>query len=305
MPNITVNGVTLAYQVFGSGPSVVWSTHGWFPRDNLAYLVAGRLSANYRVLIWDRRNCGASDIAMEDTPSEHDLWVEDLHEMLKALDMSPAYLAGACNGAALSLQMARRHPEDARGLILVAPPFYYTAATSACAHITDGQYFKLIAAAENKGMQAVIDESTEAWVRLGSARAEPGDGFLKWVAETIAMNPGNRDRLLAMDPKAFAAILRRWASWYGQGPGHVHGAPYDDIRPITLPALVAHGFDPIHPRDTAEALYRLLPNAEWVEYSDRYTEEEMAQAGYSWALALPFMEAFLRCPVIGGLERCA
>ncbi len=293
MPSIAVNGVTLAYEVFGSGPTVVWSTHGWFPRDDLAYLVAGRLSAHYRVLLWDRRNSGASDVAMADTPSEHELWTEDLHCLLAALDMSPAYLAGACNGAALSLLTALRYPDDARGLILVAPPCHYTASTAATGFIFDGHCRRLVHAAEQGGMEAVVAESTDAWVRLGSARSEPRDWFLGWVAETISRNPGNRDRLLSMDPKAFASIMKRWAAWYAQGPGHVHGVSYERIRSITLPALVAPGFDPVHPRDAAEELCQVLPNARWVEYSDRYTQEEMDRAGRSWGLAVPFIEEFL------------
>ena len=158
------------------------------------------------------------------------------------------------------------------------------------------------AVAEEKGMQAVIAHSTEARVRLVSGKSRPGDwdGMLTWVAEAISMNPNNRDRLLAMDPKAFAAIMRKWCNWYGAGPGHVHGFSYETIRTITLPALVAHGFDPVHPRHAAEQLYPQLPNAEWVEYSDRYTQEEIDQARkgglatQTVALTLPFIEAFLR-----------
>ena len=149
------------------------------------------------------------------------------------------------------------------------------------------------AVAEEKGMEAVIAESTEAWIRRISGRPEAGDGQLKWVAETISANPDNRDRLLAMEPKVYAATLRKWSSWYASGPGHVHGVSYDLIRPITLPTLVAHGFDPVHPRDAAEDLHKQLPNAEWVEYSDLYTQEEIDQAGQKWALALPFMDEFL------------
>ena len=293
MPEMNVNGVTLAYEVYGKGPSVVWSTQGGGARDKLAYLIAGRLSANYRVLIWDRRNSsGASDVAIEDASSDHDLWSRDLHGLLEALDMSPAYLAGACSGASLSLLMAHRNPMDVRALILVSPP---TDDVGLTWPIADASAFKHAAVAKEKGMEAVIAHSMEAWQRVAAARSSPGgwDGILKWVAETISMNPGNRDRLLAMDPKVFAAIMRRWGNWYQAGPGHVHGLSYEYVRPITLPALVAHGFDPVHPRDTAEKLCRVLPNAEWVEYSDRYTQDEIDQAGQKWALALPFMEAFL------------
>lgn len=299
MPQIAVNGVTLAYELFGQGPPVVWTPWGWSPRNDFSYLVAGRLSANYRVLLWDRRTTGASDVGIEDAPSEIHLMVDDLHHLLVALDMSPAYLAGMCSGQTLSLIMAHRYPADVKGLILVATP---TDDLDLCKPIGDAWCYKPAAVAEKQGMQAVIDHSTEAWVRLISGKSEPGDldGIQKWVAETISMNPGNRDRLLAMDSKTFAAIMRKWGSWYeAGGPGHVHGFSYEHIPTITVPTLVAHGFDPVHPRRAAEALYRQLPNAEWVEYSDRFTQEEIDRAREEGpvtqqvALLLPFIEAFL------------
>ena len=83
MPQITANNITLAYDVLGKGPPVVWTTGGWFPRIGRDYLNAGYLSANYQVLLWDRRNSGASDIAIEDAPSEFHLWTDDLHWLLK------------------------------------------------------------------------------------------------------------------------------------------------------------------------------------------------------------------------------
>lgn len=293
MPNITVNGVSFAYELFGKGRPIVWNTHGWFPRDTLAYLVAGRLSAHYQVLIWDRRNSGGSDLSLADASYEHDLWVEDLHCLMAALKMTPAYLAGACSGAALSLLLARRYPGDVKGLIIVAPPCLYTSVTPHVEFILEGHFQSLAEVATQRGMEAVLSESREAWLRTVTGRAEPRDWLMDWVAQTTAQNPANRERLLAMSPKDFAATMRSWARWYGKGPGHVHGINYDEIRSIALPTLVAHGFDPVHPRDSAEELCRLIPRAEWVEYSDRYTSEEMDQAGRSWGLALPFIEEFV------------
>jgi pimeloyl-ACP methyl ester carboxylesterase len=299
MPKITVNGVTLAYELFGQGPPVVWTPAGWFPRNEYSYLLAGRLSANYRVLLWDRRNTGESDIGIEDAPSDMHLMADDLHHLLAALDMSPAYLAGRCSGHTLSLLVAHRHPEDVKALILNNTP---TDDPKLNKPIVNAYYYKLAAAAEGQGMEAVIAGATEAWVRVISGTSEPGswDGLLKGWAETILINPGNRDRLLAMDPKAFAATMRRWGNWGMAGPGHSHGLSYEIIRTIEHPALVLHGFDAIHPRRAAEALYQQLPNAEWVEYTDRWSQEEFDRvreegpATQRVALILPFIEAFLR-----------
>ena len=299
MPKINVNGVTLAYELFGEGPPVVWTDHGWAPRTEFSYLVAGRLSANHRVLLWDRSNTGASDVAIEDAPGAEHQWADQLHGLLEALDLSPAYLAGRCSGQTTSLIAARRYPADVKGLILVAPP---TDDLDLLKPITDGFCFNLAAVAEQEGMQAVIAHSTEASVRQVSGRSgsEDWDALSNWAADTISKNPGNRDRLLAMDPKVFAAIMRKWGDWYTSGPGHVHGLSYQDIRPITVPALVAYGLDYVHPRRSAEQLCEVLPNAEWVEYSDRYTQAEIdvvEEEGLNTqkiAMVLPFVEEFLQ-----------
>jgi pimeloyl-ACP methyl ester carboxylesterase len=299
MPKISVNGVTLAYELFGEGPPVVWTPSGWLPRSDFSYLVAGRLSANYRVLLWDRRNTGASEIAIDDAPGPEYVWADDLHHLLKALNLSPAYLAGRCSGQTVSLIAARRYPADVKGLILTGPP---GDDLDLGEPIVDGFCLNLAAVAEEEGMEAVIAHSTKALVRQVSGRSESEDWDVlsMWVADTVTKNPGNRDRLLAMDPKVFAAIMRRWGDWYMSGPGHVHGLSYEDIRLITLPALVAHGLDHIHPRRSAEQLYGVLPNADWVEYSDRYAQEEIdavEEEGLTTqkiAMVLPFVEEFLQ-----------
>ncbi len=50
MPKIKVNGVSIAYEVAGEGPPIVWTGGGWFPRDPYTFVLAGRLSARYKVL---------------------------------------------------------------------------------------------------------------------------------------------------------------------------------------------------------------------------------------------------------------
>ena len=95
MSKITVNGVELAHEVIGNGSPVVWTNGGWLPRGVGCYLHAGRFSSNHSVLIWDRRNCGESDVALdEDSPSEFHSYAHDLHEVLHALNMVPAIVGG-------------------------------------------------------------------------------------------------------------------------------------------------------------------------------------------------------------------
>ncbi|MEJ2263512.1 MAG: alpha/beta hydrolase [Anaerolineales bacterium] len=149
MPEIRVNNIELAYEVFGKGAPIVWTPGGRSPRDNWVYLLAGQLSANYKVLIWDRRNgSGASDIAFEEAPSDVHLWAADLHHLLHALDMSPAVVAGGSGGAVLALLMAQNYPEDVKGLILDEIP---TDDLDIMGYLVDGQYFQLAGVAESEG----------------------------------------------------------------------------------------------------------------------------------------------------------
>ncbi len=302
MPTISVNNLTLAYEILGSGPVVVWTPGGWFPRENWVYLNAGCLADSYCVLLWDRRNSGASDVAIEDAPSEFQLWTDDLHHLLKALNLSPAYLAGGSAGSLFSLLMAHRYPADVKGLILIDTP---ANELDIIKPIFDAHYLQLAEIAESKDMAAVIAHSTDAWVRMASAKAKPDDWLLNWVAGMITMNPANHARLLAIEPRQFARIMKKWGDlcekWILAKRFHVCGLSDEEVRQITAPTLVIHGFDPVHPRLEAEAVYQLLPNAEWLEFSDHYSREmleRMVASDGLWheksILSMPLIKAFLQ-----------
>jgi hypothetical protein len=49
------------------------------------------------VLIWDRPNCGASDVCFTG-PTESDMQADVLSELLTHLDMTPAIIAGGQAG---------------------------------------------------------------------------------------------------------------------------------------------------------------------------------------------------------------
>ena len=66
--------------------------------------------AGHRVIAYDRRNTGASGVAIEGE-SENDEWAEDLHELLGRLDALPAYIGGSSSGCRLAMILALRRPE--------------------------------------------------------------------------------------------------------------------------------------------------------------------------------------------------
>ena len=63
MPKITVNGVSLAYEILGDeGLSVVLTSGGRADKE-ACRPAAEALSLRFRVLIYDRRYCGASGVS--------------------------------------------------------------------------------------------------------------------------------------------------------------------------------------------------------------------------------------------------
>ena len=66
MPTATVRGATIAYDVLGkSGPWFALSPGGRRGKDEVKGLAQRIADGGFRVLVYDRRNCGASDVVLE------------------------------------------------------------------------------------------------------------------------------------------------------------------------------------------------------------------------------------------------
>jgi len=102
MPVATVRGVEINYEVLGDrGPWVALQPGGRRALAGVKTLGEKIAEAGCRVLIYDRRNCGASAISFEGGNSENEIWAEDLRALLAQLDALPAYIGGGscCGGS--------------------------------------------------------------------------------------------------------------------------------------------------------------------------------------------------------------
>ena len=93
MPRATVRGVEINYEVLGErGPWVALQPGGRRGLVGVKSLGEKIAEAGHRVLVYDRRNCGASGVSSDGGNSENEVWAEDLHGLLLALDPAPAWL---------------------------------------------------------------------------------------------------------------------------------------------------------------------------------------------------------------------
>src|SRR6266702_3431976 len=170
MATATVDGLSIAYEVIGDGRPWVITPGGRFSKDSpgVRELAMALADGGNRVLIWDRPNCGASDVCF-DGPSESAMQADVLAGLLSHLDMAPAVIAGGSGGARVSLLTAARHPDVAAGLAMW--------------WISGGTYGLMVL-----GVHYCGGSLTAAW----NGGMEAVAGLPEW-AEVLERNQANRD----------------------------------------------------------------------------------------------------------------
>ncbi len=231
------DGCEIHFQLLGEGPVLALTPGGRMGGDAVRD-TAEALAEHHRVVLWDRRNTGASHVWFGPQP-EQLVWADDLAALLRHLELAPAYLAGASAGARVSYLTAIRHPEVAAGLVVWS--------------VSGGPY-----GSQNLGYQYHTPFINEA-VRAGMAGIAETDFF----RERIEANPANRQRLLSTSPGEFMAALRAWnESFYPRPDMPVIAATAGDLRQINCPTLIFEGNDDIHPPEAALALHQLVPGSQ-------------------------------------------
>ena len=253
MPRMIVRGVDLNYEIVGGEGRWVALMPGGRRSMEAVRSLAGRIAkAGYRVVIHDRRNCGASALAIDGANSEYEQWADDLHALLDALGALPVIVGGSSSGCRTAILFCLRHPDSVRAMLL----WRVTGGAFAAGRLAFNYYTQFIEAAEAGGMEAVA--ATEHF------------------AEIIAANPENRDRLAAMQVGGFIAAMTRWRRYFLDGADlPVIGATDEDLASIVVPAIVVPGCDMIHGIATGRRAQSLIPDAELFEMFTEQLDIEM------------------------------
>ena len=283
MANVTVDGVTLGYELIGaSGQPWVITPGGRFTKESpgVRELAEALAAGGKRVLIWDRPNCGESSVCFEG-PTESDMQADALAALLHHLDLAPAVIMGGSGGARVSLLAAANHADVAAGLAVLW---------------ISGGVFGLM----SLGVHYCGPSIQTAWADGMAAVA----GLPEW-AEVTERNPANRQRFLDQDRTMFIGTLERWMHAYCPRAGeHVPGLPDDLAGTIAVPTLVFRSgvSDAFHTRATSEVLAGLIPNArlveppwpdtEWNDGGRRLASGEQTGLFANWPLLAPQLLAW-------------
>src|SRR5215467_13636509 len=191
MAEVRVRGVRINYETIGSsGPWIAFTPGSRRPYKELVGLSKAIARSGYRVLLHDRRNCGASEVAFDGSASENEIWADDLYELGRQLDALPLYVGGSSSGARLAILYALRHPAALRGLLL----WRVTGGKEAVDKLAESYYGQFAKIARAGGMQAVCES--------------------EHFAACIKARPANRDKLMATNVDQFISVMTTWREMF-------------------------------------------------------------------------------------------
>ena len=189
MPDILANGIRIYYEERGMGPAMIWA-HGlggtWQGWEGTMSFFQDR----YRVIAYDARGHGRSEIHDQPEAYSQEIMVQDLRGLMDTLGLTQAIVGGHSMGANVALNFALQYPERCLGVIPVG-----IGSGSSDPEWWQEWWGKLADLAEQEGMTAFLEEMKKlpAWA---SAFANPQ--LAEQISQTVLNN----------SPKAIAYTIR-------------------------------------------------------------------------------------------------
>ncbi|MCX4090817.1 alpha/beta hydrolase [Nocardia sp. alder85J] len=246
MPSVEILGGNVEYEILGdSGDLIVLTPGGRFSKDfrGVRPLAEGLVAGGHRVLLWDRPNCGVSDVQFFGITESH-MRAEVLAGLLRALDTGPVILAGGSGGARDSIVTTIEYPDLVRKLVL------WNIVGGLQGQFILGSYYVVptLLAVRTSGMTAVAE--LPEWQTL------------------IEANPKNRERILGQDRTTFNQLMLRWLEAYVPKPGQtIPGVADVSFADIRVPTLIIRGGkdDYDHPKRTSLEVSCLIDGSELID----------------------------------------
>jgi pimeloyl-ACP methyl ester carboxylesterase len=243
---VNVNGGNVVYEILGGESELIVLTPGGrFSKDieGLRPLAEALVDGGYRVLLWDRPNCGASDVQFYGQSESH-MRAQTLHSLLTELGEGPCILAGGSGGARDSMLTTMLYPELVTKLVVW--------------NIVGGIYGTFVL-----GSYYIVPS-------ILAARGTGVEGLLKvpeW-RERVEENPNNKQRFLALDRDEFLKVMLRWLNAFVSKPGQtIPGVDDEMFDRITIPTLIIRGGenDWDHPKRTSLEVSCLVRGSQLID----------------------------------------
>jgi 3-oxoadipate enol-lactonase len=217
----------------GEGPDVLLIGGAGDTVESWQYQLDG-LADRYRLTAFDNR--GAGRTAMPEGPVSAEMMADDAAEVLRALDIPSAHVAGFSGGSIIGQELALRHPELVRSLVL-------------------------------QSTWPVLDPYFRSWLLFvrGLVEVAPSErafleGFYLWIYTVRAHNDGTVaqiiEEVLAFPHKQTTEDLQHYLDAF------LDHDTTDRLHTITAPTLVLAGGRDLTARpELCRAVAELIPGA--------------------------------------------
>lgn len=244
---LSADGVSFAYRELGThngGTPVVLLNHLAAVLDNWDPRVVEGLAAKHHVVVFDNRGIGASSGS---TSTSIEQMADDAATFIRAMGFERVDLFGFSMGGMIAQEIALKHPQLARKLIL--------AGTGPAG----GEGISTIAGVANwdilRGLLTFQDPKQFMFFTRTPEGIQAGKAFLARLKERSA----NRDKDITMS--AYLSQLEALKAWGESRPA--------DLSAIKQPTLIVNGDqDRIVPTANSHDLARRIPNSTLVIYRD-------------------------------------
>ncbi len=246
----TVDGVHIAYQVFGEGPIDLVYVSGWISNVDLNWTSPDyarflrRLASFSRLIIFDKRGVGLSDRVSDKELPDLETRMDDLVAVMDAAGSRRAIMFGESDGGPLCALFAATYPDRVLGLVMHGPDVRAAWAPDAPWGMTSEDF------------RAEVENIERGW---GTGRFERG--FLEELAPSMV---GDEDFLnwtttyfrQSASPGAAMALNRMWYAIDIR----------DVISAVGVPTLILNRTSAIlNPVEESRYLAERMPAAEYVE----------------------------------------
>jgi len=238
MASVRVNGVEIFYREAGRGDPLVLSHEfagsweSW--REQVRFF-----SRRYRVIVYNDRGYPPSSVPTDPALYSEETSVEDLSQLLDALDIQRAHIGGLSMGGAITLKFGIAHPDRCRSLVIAG------AGSGTTHHEQFVQDTTRTAAVfEAQGTEAVAQFYTRGPARLQLLTKDPA-GWQEFYD------------LFLMHSAQGSALTLRGVQAQRKGIDAVEA----EMRGLEVPALILVGDEDELCLEPALFMKRTLPNA--------------------------------------------
>lgn len=239
-----INGLQMYYEIHGTGEPLLLLHGGFYPIEFWGPLLPA-LAEHHQVIAPELQGHGrTADI---DRPFSYEQFADDAAALLAHLGIARADVLGYSMGAGAGLQLAMRHPEQVRRLVLLSPHYradgYYPESMAAIATITP----ELFAGGPVEAIYQRVAPRPDALETLIEKMKALEGGDYAWPEEAIAAIPAPALLIIAdsdgVRPEHAIDLFRLFG---GGVPGDLAGLPPSQLAIVpgkTHVSLLYEGTD--------------------------------------------------------------